>query len=171
MQIPLQIVFEHVDHSDLIESHVREAAAKLEQFYDRITSARVVIGKPQHRHHKGDTYSVRLHLTVPEDIEVTLHDAFDAARRELQDFVRRRQGHVKSHELPPHGTIAALHPESDHGFIASADGREIYFHRNSVEGDKFDGLKAGQEVRFAEAVGDKGPQATSVRPIGKHHVD
>ena len=60
--------------------------------------ARVVIGKPQHRHHKGDTYSVRLHLTIPdaadiavsrdpaatgrhEDIEVTLHDAFDAARR------------------------------------------------------------------------------------------
>ena len=99
MQIPLQIVFEHVDHSDLIESHVRKAAGKLEQFYDRITSARVVIGKPQHRHHKGDTYSVRLHLTIPdaadiavsrdpaatgrhEDIEVTLHDAFDAARRE-----------------------------------------------------------------------------------------
>ena len=188
MQIPLQIVFEHVDHSDLIESHVQEAAGKLEQFYDRITSARVVIGKPQHRHHKGDTYSVRLHLTIPgaddiavsrdpaasgrhEDIEVTLHDAFDAARRELQDFVRRRQGHIKSHETPPHGTIAALHPERDHGFIASADGREIYFHRNSVEGDKFDDLKAGQEVRFAEAVGDKGPQATSVRPIGKHHVD
>ena len=65
MQIPLQIVFEHVDHSDLIESHVRKAAGKLEQFYDRITSARVVIGKPQHRHHKGDTYSVRLHLTIP----------------------------------------------------------------------------------------------------------
>jgi len=188
MQIPLQIVFEHVDHSDLIESHAREAAGKLEQFYDRISSARVVIGKPQHRHHKGDTYTVRLHLTIPdaadiavsrdpaatgrhEDIEVTLHDAFDTARRELQDFVRRRQGHVKSHETPPHGTIAELHPERDHGFIASADGREIYFHRNSVEGDKFDDLKAGQEVRFAEVVGDKGPQATSVRPIGKHHVD
>ena len=59
MQIPLQIVFEHVDHSDLIELHVRKAAGKLEQFYERITSARVVIGKPQHRHHKGDTYSIR----------------------------------------------------------------------------------------------------------------
>jgi hypothetical protein len=52
MQIPLQIVFEHVDHSNLIQSHVREAAGKLEQFYGGITSARVVIGKP--RHHKGD---------------------------------------------------------------------------------------------------------------------
>jgi hypothetical protein len=125
------------------------------------TSARVVIGKPQHRHHKGDAYVVRLHLTIPgaadiavsrdpaatgrhEDLEVTLHDAFDAARRELQDLVRRRQGHVKLHEAPPHGTIAALYPERDHGFIASADGRKIYFHRNSVEGGKFDNLKMGQ---------------------------
>jgi ribosome-associated translation inhibitor RaiA len=119
MQIPLQIAFEHVDHSDSIESHVRKAAGKLEQFYDGITSARVVIGKPQHRHHKGDTYVVRLHLTIPgaadiavsrdpaatgrhEDLEVTLHDAFDASRRELQDLVRRRQGHVKLHKAPPH---------------------------------------------------------------------
>jgi hypothetical protein len=25
-------------------------------------------------------------------------------------------------------------------------------------------------VRFSKAAGDKGPQATSVRPVGKHHV-
>jgi hypothetical protein len=25
-------------------------------------------------------------------------------------------------------------------------------------------------VRFSEAAGDKGPRATSVRPVGKHHV-
>jgi hypothetical protein len=39
MQIPPQIAFEHVDHSDAIEVHARKAASKLEQFYDRITSA------------------------------------------------------------------------------------------------------------------------------------
>ena len=164
-----------------------KSRSRLERFFDRITSARVVVGRPQHRHHKGDTYSVRIHLRSRgenivvsrdpgatgrhEDAHVTIRDAFDAAGRQLQDFVRRRQGHVKSHEAPPHGTIAALHPQRNHGFIASADGREIYFHRNSVEGGKFDELKVEQEVRFAEAVGDKGPQATSVRPIGKHHVD
>ena len=95
---------------------------------------------------------------------MTLHHAFDAARRELQDFVRRRQGHVKSHETPPHGTIAALHPERDHGFIASADGREIYFHRNSVEKDKFDDLKAGQEVRFAEALATRARKRPAFAP-------
>jgi cold shock CspA family protein len=74
------------------------------------------------------------------------------------------------HETPPHGVIASLDPERGHGFIAASDGREIYFHRNSVAGGKFDDLKVGQEVRFSEAVGDEGSQATSVRLVGKHHV-
>jgi cold shock CspA family protein/ribosome-associated translation inhibitor RaiA len=188
MQVPLQVTFEHIAHVDYIEERVRQEAEKLEQFFDRITSARVVIGRPQHRHHKGDTYSVRVHLTIPgaadiaisrdpaatgrhEDVQVTITDAFDAARRQLQDLVRKRQGQVKVHDVPPHGFIRALFPERDHGFIASADGREIYFHRNSVADDEFDSLELGQEVRFAESVGDKGPQATLVRPVGKHHID
>lgn len=187
MQVPLQIAFEDIGHSDAIESRVRQEAGKLEQFYDRIISARVVVGRPQHRHHQGDTYRIRIHLTIPgaediviardpamtgvhEDVYVTIRDAFGAARRQLQDLVRKRQGHVKEHETAPHGVIAALHPERDHGFISASDGREIYFHRNSVEGE-FDALKVGDEVRFAEAIGDKGPQATFVRPLGKHHLE
>ena len=51
---------------------MREAAGKLEQFYDQITSARVVIGKPQHRHNEGDTYSVRLHLTIPGAADIAV---------------------------------------------------------------------------------------------------
>jgi cold shock CspA family protein/ribosome-associated translation inhibitor RaiA len=188
MKVPLQVVFEHIAHVDYIEERVRKEAEKLEQFYDHIMSVRAVIARPQHTHHKGDTYSVRLHLTVPgaediavsrdpavtgrhEDIQVTITDAFDAARRQLQDLVRKRQGHVKAHEIPPHGIIRLLVPERDHGFIASSDGRDIYFHRNSVADGKFDSLEVGQEVRFSEAVGDKGPQATIVRPVGKHHIE
>jgi cold shock CspA family protein/ribosome-associated translation inhibitor RaiA len=188
MQVPLQVVFEHIAHVDFIDERVRDEVEKLEQFYGRITSARVVIGRPQHRHHKGDTYTVRLHLTIPdaadiaisrdpaatgrhEDVQVTITDAFDAARRQLQDIVRKRQGQVKAHETAPHGVVSSLVPEHDHGFIASADGREIYFHRHSVADGKFDSLEVGQQVRFSEAIGDKGPQATFVRPVGKHHLD
>jgi len=187
MQVPLEISFEEIGHSDAIEARVRAEAEKLEQFHDRITSMRVVVARPQHRHHKGDTYHIRLHITAPgaadiaisrdpavtgrhEDVYVTIHDAFKAARRQLQDLVRNHQGQVKSHEAPPHGTIATVRPEQDHGFIATADGREIYFHRNSVTGVKFEDLLPGQQVRFSEAVGDKGPQATMVCPVGKHHV-
>jgi cold shock CspA family protein/ribosome-associated translation inhibitor RaiA len=187
MQVPLQIVFEHIGHSDALEAAVRKEEQRLERFYDRITSARVVIARPQHRHHKGDTYCVRIHVAVPggkhidisrdpaatgrhEDAHVTIRDAFDAAGRQLQDEIRRLEGEVKSHETPPHGTIASLVPERDHGFITASDGREIYFHRNSVSDGKFDALEVGQEVRFSESVGDKGPQATFVQVVGKHHI-
>jgi cold shock CspA family protein len=187
MQTELQITFENVGHTDAIEARIREEASKLEQFYDRITSMRVVVARPQHRHHKGDVYQIRVHITVPgagdiaisrepaitgrhEDFHVTVADAFKAARRQLQDLARKRQGSIKEHATPPHGTIAAVYPDRDHGFITTSDGREIYFHRNSVVEAKLDDLRPGQEVRFSEAVGDKGPQATLVRPVGKHHL-
>jgi ribosome-associated translation inhibitor RaiA len=108
MQTDLQITFEHIEHSDAVETRIREEAAKLEHLHDRMTSMRVVVARPQHRHHKGDTYQVRIHVTAPgntdiaisrepaingahEDIFVTIRDAFAAARRKLQDATRRRQ--------------------------------------------------------------------------------
>ena len=59
---------------------------------------------------------------------------------------------------------------SDYGRIQTPDGREIYFHRNSVVNSDFDQLEPGLEVRFSEEPGDEGPQATSVQLIGKHHL-
>ncbi len=107
MQTPLQVSFEGIGHSDAIEARVRDEADKLEQFYDRITSMRVVVARPQHRHTKGDTYQIRIHLSVPgaadiaisrepavdgahQDVYVTIRDAFNAARRQLQDIARKR---------------------------------------------------------------------------------
>jgi cold shock CspA family protein/ribosome-associated translation inhibitor RaiA len=186
MQVPVQIVFEHIGHSDALETAIHKEMQRLERFHNRITSARVVIARPQHRHHKGDTFCVRVHLAVPgnkhiditrdpaatgrhENAHVTIRDAFDEAGRQLQDQIRKFAGAVKVHQTSPHGVIAAIVREGDHGFIASSDGREVYFHRNSVAGGTFDGLAVGQEVRFSEEAGDNGPRATWVRPIGKHH--
>ena len=50
------------------------------------------------------------------------------------------------------------------------DGREIYFHRNSVLNGGFARLKPGTAVAFAEEDGEKGPQASTVRLLGKHIV-
>lgn len=182
MQVPPQITFHNLDHSDVIEARVMDEIAKLEQFYDRITSCRVVVERPQRRHQKGDTYAVRIFLEIPggksitvnrnagqdhshEDAFVAIRDSFGSARRQLQDLVRVRQGDVKHHDAPPTGKVVTLVPEEHHGHISSADGRLIYFHRNSVDNNAFDMLQVGQEVRFSEAVGDKGPQATFVKPV------
>jgi len=101
---------------------------------------------------------------------VAVRDAFKAARRQLQDRMRVQRGDVKPHPAEPHGKILSLDPSRDCGLIETSDGREIYFHRNSVLNQGFDQLEPGVEVRFSEEPGDKGPQASTVRVIGKHHL-
>ena len=102
-----------------------------------------------------------------EDLYVAIRDAFNAAGRKLQDHARRRRGKVKVHEAPAVARIASLFPMEDHGFLLTPDGRELYFHKNSVLAPGFDRLEIGHEVHFAEELGEKGPQASTVRPIGR----
>jgi len=99
---------------------------------------------------------------------VAVHQAFDAARRRLQDFARERRGAVKTHEVPAHGEIVEISKGDGYGFI-QADGRQIYFSRASVLDDAFDELVVGTPVAFVEEQGEKGPQASTVRVLGKHH--
>jgi cold shock CspA family protein len=63
-----------------------------------------------------------------------------------------------------------LHPDEAYGRIETPDGRLIYFHRNSVVGADFDALRIGAEVRFHAEAGERGPQASTVHVIGKHHI-
>lgn len=116
MQIPVQITFHGVDHSDAVETRVREKVAKLEQLFDRITSCRVVI-ETHHKntsnlHRKGVPFHIRIDLTLPgqelvvkrdpkdshdhEDIYVCLRDAFGAMERQVKEYVDRIHGDVKA---------------------------------------------------------------------------
>jgi ribosomal subunit interface protein len=186
MQIPLQISFRNMDPSPAVEARIREKAAKLERFHDRIIGCNVVVEAPHRHQNKGKLYNVRVDISVPgkdvvvdrakpldhahEDVYVAIRDAFDAATRRLEDHARRMRGDIKTHSVPQHGTIASLLP--DYGFITTADGQEVYFHRNSVVGATYDTLEVGNEVSLvmAEKEGVEGAQASTVRPIGKHHI-
>lgn len=178
MQIPLQITFRDVESSAAIETHVREKAQKLELFYDRITSCRVVIGMIQKHHHQGKLYNVRIDLTVPgseivinrdkaQDVYVAIRDAFDSARRKLDDYGRKQRGDVKAHEPEAKGQVARMFPEEGYGFIRKPDGTEVYFHRYNVVYPEFDQLTEGDEVLFLEEVAGEGLQANRVS-AGKH---
>ena len=59
--------------------------------------------------------------------------------------------------------MASLFPEAGYGFIVSPDGRNVYFHRNSVRDERFEDMQVGMEVVFTEEQGLRGPQASSVR--------
>lgn len=176
MQLPLEMTVRHVNVSEAAKEDIRKKAALLDKGYDRIIRCHVIVDTPHRHQTKGLLYDVRINITVPdaelvikresnEDLSVAIRDAFDAARRRLEDFAQRQRGEVKRHETPPHGRVVQLFPEEGYGFLETPDGREIYFHRNSVLNGGFKQLTIGSEVRFAEEEGEKGPQASTVLSI------
>ena len=115
----------------------------------------------QSAHHKATELAA-----TDRDLYTAIHEAFDLARRQLQDSIRRTRGKVKTHDVPPSGSVVQLLQSEGYGFIATDDGREIYFHRNAVLGADFDKLTVGSRVSFAEEAGEKGAQASTVRLLG-----
>jgi cold shock CspA family protein len=101
---------------------------------------------------------------------VAIREAFDIARRQLQDHARRQRGTVKATTKPPRGRISQLSPIDEYGFIEAEDGHEVYFQRSSVLKDAFHRLVVGTEVSFVEERGDKGPQASTVRLLHPRRV-
>jgi cold shock CspA family protein len=93
-----------------------------------------------------------------------IHEAFEEMRRQLQDYAKQLRGQPKQHDGMSLGTVTKLSPEEDFGFL-EGDGGGVYFHRNSVLAGHFDRLRIGSQVRFTEEMGEKGPQASSVRLI------
>lgn len=180
MQIPLQITLRDMPPSEAVETRIREKAQKLDSFYDRIMSCRVVVESPQRHQHQGKLHSVRIDLSVPgaelvvnrvehEDIYVAIRDAFNAIGRKLEDYARRQRGDVKIHDVPHHGRITKIFPAQGYGFIETPDRRELYFNRNSVVEPEFEQLEIGAEVSYVEEQGKEGPQARRVS-TGKHQV-
>lgn len=184
MRLPLQVSFRTTDPIPGVEEAIRARAARLGRYCDHIMSCRVVVDVPHRHHQTGNLYQVRLDITVPGDeITVTreasaheaakaltaaIKDAFDAADRLLEDHVRRRRGDVKHLDEQPHARVRAVVAGQGHGFLETTDGREIYFHKNSLVNADFDTLAAGTEVAFVEEAGKKGPQASTVRVVGRH---
>jgi len=187
MQVPLHIRIDDLPDAGQVRSEIEKAAESLERFHDRIVSCSVAVTAPDHRHRRGGLYDVHLTIKVPRRGEIivsrrvgdkpermhpgaAVREAFGEARRQLEDAVREARLDVKAHVVPDHGRIARVFADRGYGFIETADAREVYFHRNSLVDAEFETLAPGAEVRFVESEGEKGPQASTVRLIGKHHL-
>jgi len=179
---PVTIQFRDIAESDFIWNAVLSHCEKLDRFYDRIVSCHVTIEAPHRRHNEGTIYHIKVHLNVPgagiyvntepelnrahEDAYVAIRDAFDATQRKLEDFLRIQRGQVKTPEKPAHAKIAKIFYADGYGFLNTPDNREIYFHQNAIVNKRFTDLSVGDEVRFSEEMGDKGPQVTSMALVG-----
>ena len=121
MQSDLQITVRDMEHSPALEERIREKVKKLEQVYPRIMGCRVVLEAPHRHKQQGKQFIVRVDVTVPgkeivvnhdhhEDAYVALRDAFNAARRQLEEYARIQRGDVKNHSRED-GTAPAPAPE------------------------------------------------------------
>jgi cold shock CspA family protein len=185
METPVQIDFQGISPTDKVRGHIERHVSQLENRFGRLTACRVVLKGPGGHHRTGGLYEVNIRLALPNgkevnvartptaderhgDIDFAVSDAFKRARRRLQDQARDMQGQVKAHAAAPIGTVTKIDAIGGFGFIETADGAEIYFHQNSVLNDAFSKLKIGTRVSFVEEMGEKGPQASTVRLLGKH---
>ncbi|MBD3426418.1 MAG: HPF/RaiA family ribosome-associated protein [Candidatus Omnitrophica bacterium] len=183
MKVPLQISFRGIPASDDIKALVEEKTGKLEEVCDHINSCRVAIEKTQEHQERGNPYRVRLDITVTpgheiavrrepsrgdlhKPLEFVVRDAFHAARGQLIELTDRQRREVKTH---PHqqanALVSKVFTDQGYGFLETIDGREIYFHQNSVLNNGFERLKPGTAVRYVEEEGQKGPQASTVHII------
>jgi ribosome-associated translation inhibitor RaiA len=114
MQSPVQIDFQGMKPREAL----RAVIAEHEDRFGRITACRVVVKAPSEHHRTGGLYEIHIRLALPDgkevdigrtprlderhaDVHFALNDAFNRARRQLQDQVRRMQGHVKTHQVRP----------------------------------------------------------------------
>jgi ribosomal subunit interface protein len=111
MKLPLQITFQDVAPSEALDIAVRARAAQLDQFHPHILSCRVVVGRQTRRRQQGNAFSVHFDIKVKgheiaitrnadADPFVALRDAFDAARRQLEELAHTRRDDVKAHSRP-----------------------------------------------------------------------
>ena len=184
MQIPIQVSFRHLEHSPSIDRAIRKKAKVLEKFFPRITSLRVMVEPSELKRTQGNLYHIRIDLRLPgkeivvsrdsgknhahEDIYVAIRDAFLAARRQIEDHVRRnfqKKDTALASLGPDQGTVTRIFPNEGCGFIETRDGREIYFHQNAIASGNFEKITPGASVKFVEALGEKGPQASTVHVL------
>lgn len=183
MQKPLQITFKNLDKSDRLETLIRERVKKLDHIYPRLIGCRVVLEVPVRSAAAKAKLAIAVELDVPGRPKIIakrqderrdakgdnfklVHQAFDAAQRQLEDVARLVSREVKQHESAGEtGCIMQVHRQEDHGFVELAQGDSLYFTRTAVIDNRFDDLKPGMMVHVTRAVreGRMGPQASSIR--------
>lgn len=129
--------------------------------------------------HKAGGHEVRVVASVPNDTVVVkrkgetvrplLVEAFDTLGLQLKELQRKRRQTTKEPEAaaagPAMGTVKSLFPYESYGFLMTPDGQEVYFHENALKDVAMAQLAEGDEVRFGEGEGDKGPTAAWVKLV------
>lgn len=189
MNIEPEISFHKFDGSDALKSEIRGHIDRLEQYFGRITTCRVHVDQRQQNAAGTIPPVVSIEVSVPgrkdvivshepghlqrkfqaPDVKNAVNEAFRIAQQRLAQIKdkmsdhRQAAAHEATHELK--GQVAEMHRDRDYGYVMTAEGGLLYFHRNSVLSGDFDALRRGAAVSYVEGSGDTGPTASKVRVV------
>ena len=185
MNIPLEINYRGLEKNESIENLINRKTRKLEKICSYISSCHIALEASHKQGSKESRYRVRLDITIPAGHEIVvkkepantgdyapldavIREAFESATRQVKELVERQEGEIKTHpEQETEAVVSEIYKDEGYGMLKSIEGREIYFHRHSVAGDEFEKLEIGTGVQFVMELGDKGPQASTVRIVSK----
>jgi cold shock CspA family protein/ribosome-associated translation inhibitor RaiA len=181
MQIPLEVSFRDVEHTDQLDQLIEQQASRLDKFHNHIMGCRIAVEQPQEHISHGRPWRVRLDITVPhanevvvikdpgkgemhEPLEAVIRDAFDTAERNLKGLKEQQRYNVKENTMDQAvGIVSKILRDDGYGFIRDPSEQDVYFHKNAVLENDFDRIEEGTAVWYVAEVGDDGLQATSVR--------
>jgi ribosome-associated translation inhibitor RaiA len=187
MQVPAEIAFRNCDKPDWAEAEIRDHISRLERIYDRLVTCRVRVDQRADNSKHTIPPAVHIEIGVPghEDLVVShepdhlqrkfqrpdlhnaINEAFRIAQRRLSEYKDQLQDkrapvrHESAKEFL--GRVAELRPAEEIGFLMTASGSLLYFHRNSLLSGDFDKLEVGTDVHYVEEMADNGPIASKVR--------
>jgi ribosome-associated translation inhibitor RaiA len=106
MRSPMTLTFRHTDHSRALEARARELGQRLQRYGERITQCHMTLEGSRDGHGGGTPYVVQIDLAVPgaqihadslqidgaghKDLYLALRDAFNNAKRQLQELHSKR---------------------------------------------------------------------------------
>jgi cold shock CspA family protein len=140
-----------------------------------VIDVRITAHESGHHRHGGQEVRITCQARGAElvaartcpDAGLALNEALDAFEREVRRMRHRRtQRRDEREPQPPElGVIDEVRTEEGYGFILTDGGERVYFHRNALHGGlALEHLEEGQRVGLNIEGGEKGPQATVVRP-------
>lgn len=156
---------------EVVEARILELAQGTNDLID----VRITARSNEHHRHGGQEVRITCEARGREivaartrpDVTLALNDAMDVFEREVRRLRDRRGGRREpgSRGAPPPEVGVIDRVFADHGFILTDAGERVYFHRNAVQGAlDFERLEEGQRVGLAVESGEKGLQASAVRP-------
>lgn len=189
VNIEPEISFHKMEGSDALKGEIRDHIDRLEKYFGRMTTCRVRVDQRQQNVAGTIPPVVSIEISIPgrkdvvvshepghlqrkfqaPDVNNAVNEAFRIAQQRLAQMKdkmsdhRQAVAHEAAHELK--GQVAEMHADQDFGYVMTAEGGLLYFHRNSVLTGDFDALRRGASVSYVEGSGDTGPTASKVRVV------